>query len=209
QTCWNCHVHAPNEKGNTLVAAATDEQISKYTSSLGHSHNAGALIAGTGGYEYAGEVYDEGHNFPHTKISNSCVTCHLPRDRRSPILDHSNPDAKITACRACHSDAAKVAKLEDWQYLENRQDSVRKLLIQLGGMVTQGADAGEPDANAAGGLLGNAADKNSPEYRRARWNYSLVYNDGSLGAHNYDYAVELLTSSIAHAPGQAPPKPQQ
>jgi Cytochrome c552/Cytochrome c554 and c-prime len=205
ETCWNCHVHAPNEKGNTLVAAATDEQISKYTSSLGHSHNAGALIAGTGGYEYAGEVYDEGHNFPHTKISNSCVTCHLPRDRRSPILDHSNPDPKIAACRSCHSDAASVAKLDDWQYMNNRQQTVQNLLLRLGGADAQG----NPDFNASGGLLGNAADKNSLEYRRARWNYSLVINDGSLGVHNYDYAVELLTSSIAHAPAQAPPKPQQ
>jgi hypothetical protein len=200
QTCWMCHVNAPNEKGNTLLAPATDEKISKYSTSLGHSHSAGGLIAGAGGYEYAGEVYDEGHNFPHTKISNSCVTCHMPRDRRSPILDHSNVEPKIAACRSCHSDAQKVAKLDDWQYLQNRQQTVLNLLIQLGGADAQG----NPNFNATGGLLGNAADKNSPEYRRARWNFMLVVNDSSLGAHNYDYAVELLTSSIAHAPAQTP-----
>ena len=30
----------------------------------------------------------------------------------------------------------------------------------------------------------------------------LVLNDGSEGAHNYDYALELVLTSIAHAPAQ-------
>jgi hypothetical protein len=200
QTCWNCHVHAPNEKGNILTAAATDTQIALYSSSLGHTHAAGALVAGTGGFEYAGENYDQGHSQPHTKISDSCVTCHAPRGARSPTLDHSNLDPKITACQTCHQDANRVTKLEDWGYLANRQNSIQQLLIQLGG-----ADAtGAPDSNAGGGLLGNAADKTSSDYKRARWNYAMVLNDGSLGAHNYDYALELLLTSITHAPAQKP-----
>jgi hypothetical protein len=198
QTCWNCHVNAPNEKGNTLAAPATDAQIAKYSSSLGHSHSAGGLIAGAGGYEYAGEDYSQGHNFPHTKIADTCVTCHAARNPRSPTLNHSTVEPQITACRNCHSDANRVATLDDWQYMKNRQQAVRQLLAQLGGVTA----TGDPDFNAAGGLLGNAADKNSPEYRRARWNYMLVINDSSLGVHNFDYALELLTTSIAHAPAQ-------
>ena len=62
----------------------------------------------------------------------------------------------------------------------------------------------DPDFNAAGGLLGNAADKTSSDYKRARWNYAIVINDGSLGVHNYDYALELLLTSITHAPAQKP-----
>jgi hypothetical protein len=198
QTCWNCHVHAPNEKGNLLVAPATDSQITLYSSSLGHTHAAGGLIAGTGGYEYTGEDYTQGHIQPHTKIATSCVTCHYYREPRSPILDHSNLDPKIAACRNCHQDANRVASLDDWDYLQSRQQALDKLLIQLGG-----ADAtGAPDSNAGGGLLGNAADKKSIEYQRARWNYALVLNDGSQGAHNYDYALELVLTSIAHAPAQ-------
>jgi hypothetical protein len=200
QTCWNCHVHQPNEKGNIITAPATDAQIALYSSSLGHTHAAGGLIAGTGGFEYAGENYDQGHNQPHTKISATCVTCHLPRNPKSPTVDHSDLDAKLAACQTCHQDAQKVTKLEDWGYLANRQNSVKELLIQLGGATA----SGDPDFNAAGGLLGNAADKTSSEYKRARWNYALVINDGSLGAHNYDYALELLLTSIAHAPAQKP-----
>jgi hypothetical protein len=82
--------------------------------------------------------------------------------------------------------------------MENRQQAIRQLLAQLGGVTA----TGDPDFNAGGGLLGNAADKNSPEYKRARWNYMIVLNDGSFGVHNFDYALELLTSSIAHAPAQ-------
>jgi formate-dependent nitrite reductase cytochrome c552 subunit len=155
-------------------------------------------MAGTGGYEYAGEDYTQGHTQPHTKIKQSCVTCHLPRDRRSPILNHSDLEPKIAACQSCHADAARVAKVEDWQYVHNRQQAITQLLAQLGGVTATGA----PDFNAAGGLLGNAADKNSLEYRRARWNYALVINDGSFGVHNFDYALELLTTAIAHAPAQ-------
>jgi hypothetical protein len=200
QTCWNCHVHEPNEKGNIPKGPATDDQIALYKQlgSLGHTHGAGFLIAATGGYEYAGESYTEGHNFPHTKIRDTCVTCHVPRDPNSPILDHSSIQPKITACRNCHSDARNVASIDDWQYLQSRQDTVTNLLIQLGGATA----AGGPDFNAGGGLLGNAKDKTSSDYKRARWNYAVVINDGSFGAHNYDYAIELLTTSIKHAPAQ-------
>jgi hypothetical protein len=199
QTCWNCHVHTPREKGNILTAPATDAQIILYSKdSLGDSMNPGALIAGTGGYEYAGEDYSRGHVHPHTRIGATCVTCHTYRDPRSPILDHSNLDAKIEACRSCHMDANRVDSPDDWGYLQERQHSIHQLLMQLGGA----DDTGAPDADAGGGLLGNAADKNSIEYQRARWNYSLVLNDGSTGAHNYDYALELLLTSITHAPAQ-------
>lgn len=198
QTCWNCHVHTPNEKGNLLTAPATDAQIALYSSSLGHTHAAGGLIAGTGGFEYAGENYDQGHNQPHTRITDSCVTCHLPRGARSPTLDHSNLDAKLAACQTCHQDANRVTSLDNWGYLQNRQNNIKQLLIRLGGATA----TGDPDFNAAGGLLGNAADKTSSDYKRARWNYALVINDGSLGAHNYDYALELLLTSITHAPAQ-------
>jgi hypothetical protein len=200
-TCFQCHRHQPNEKGNLITAPATDDLIALYSSSLAHGHSGATLLAGTGGYEYPGEDYSAGHNHPHTRITAACVTCHLPRDPRSPILNHSNILPKIEACRNCHGDARSVPNVEDWSYLQARQAVVNVLLIQLGG-----ADAaGNPDFNARGGLLGNAADKNSLEYKRARWNHSTVVNDSSSGAHNYDYAIELLTTSITHAPAQRAP----
>lgn len=202
ETCWGCHVHTPNEKGNLLTAAATDALIGKYSSSLGHTHAAGALVAGTGGFEYAGENYSEGHQQAHTRIRTTCVTCHTPRDPRSPILNHSSISAKIEACRSCHYSARNTDSLEHWQYLETRRETINRFLIQLGG--ESSSTPGTPDFNANGGLLGHAADKTSAAYKRARWNYALVLNDGSLGAHNYDYALELLLTTIAHAPAQRP-----
>jgi hypothetical protein len=192
QTCWNCHVHLPNEKGLIPTAPATDQQIAMYSSSLGHSHNAGILVGGAGGYEYPGEDYSGGHNQPHTRIKTTCVTCHAPRNPKSPILDHSNLDPKITTCAHCHGDAHNQTDPATWHYVLVRQDAVNQLLIQLGG-----SSNGAPDSNANGGLLGAFPDKTSPKYKHARWNYSLVLNDGSLGVHNFDYALELLTTSIA------------
>ncbi len=201
QTCWNCHASTPNEKGNPLIGPTSDETIAKYGSSLGRSHNAGVMVTGQGGFEYEGEDYSQGHSQAHSRIRTTCVTCHTARDPRSPILDHSSLVPKITACRSCHTDARRVADLDSWAYLNTRRSTIRQLLIQLGGATS----SGDPDNNAAGGLLGNAADKTSVEYKRARWNYSLVINDGSLGVHNYDYALELLLSSITHAPAQVVP----
>jgi len=204
QTCWNCHVHLPNEKGLIPTGPATDHSINTnqgpvanpltlYTSSLGHSHNAGILVAGTGGYEYPGEDYSDGHNQPHTRIKDTCVTCHAPRNPQSPILDHSNLDPKITTCANCHGDAKRQHSVDTWLYVTRRQATVETLLIQLGGADSSGA----PDANAGGGLLGAFPDKTSLKYKRARWNYSLVFNDGSLGVHNFDYALGLLLTSIS------------
>jgi len=203
RTCFDCHAHAPNEKGNILASPATDEQIALYSSSLSRAHSGATLITGTGGYEYAGEDYSAGRNHPHTKIRASCVTCHTPKDPRSPILDHSSILPKIGACRNCHGAAREVEDVEDWEYVRDRQAVINNLLIQLGGATASGA----PDRAGNGGLLGNAADKNSVEFKRARWNHSFVVNDASAGAHNFDYAIELLTTSIGNAPAQKPPTP--
>jgi len=201
-TCFNCHASSPNEKGNILTGPVTIDFISKYSSSLGHTHAAGALIAATGGFEYAGENYNAGHNQPHTRIRTSCTTCHLPRDPKSPIVDHSSLEPRIEACRNCHGDASQHKTLDDWGYVAARQGIIKSLLIQLGGDSPPGS--GNPDFNASGGLLGHALDKKSPEYKAARWNYALVINAASLGVHNFDYAAELLATSITHAPAQKP-----
>ena len=120
------------------------------------------------------------------------MTCHALRNPKSPILDHSSLDPKITTCANCHGDARNAKDPADWNYVTTRQAAVNALLIQLGGAVN-----GAPDANAGGGLLGAFPDKRSLKYKHARWNYSMVLNDGSFGVHNFDYALELLTTSIA------------
>ena len=44
--------------------------------------------------------------------------------------------------------------------------------------------------------FGDVPKAEKRKYRRARWNFSLVINDASLGVHNFDYALELLTTSM-------------
>jgi hypothetical protein len=193
QTCWNCHVHTPQEKGNILTHAVSDAEIAMYTLSHADTMSPGSLIAGTGGYEYPGEDYSGGHKQAHTRIRTTCVTCHLFRNPGSPILNHADPDPKIAACRSCHGDARNVSDPAVWSYVTTRQAAVEALLIQLGGANPDGS----PDGDAGGGLLGAFPDKTSMKHHRARWNHCLVLNDGSLGVHNFDYAIELLTTSIA------------
>jgi hypothetical protein len=211
QTCFNCHRSFPNEKGHVLTGPCTDADLQQYSSSMGHTHAAGALVTGTGGYEYSGEDYSAGHTQPHARIRTSCVTCHTLRNPKSPILDHSSILAKIEACRNCHGDASQYKDIKSWNYVGARQGAVAALLIALGG-----ASNGAPDSNAGGGMLNAFVVQNGgnpknpfdpkglspnwanflPKYRRARWNFAFVNNDSSMGAHNFDYAIELVSTSI-------------
>jgi hypothetical protein len=193
QTCWNCHVHTPQEKGNILTHPVTDAEIAVYPLAHADTMSPGSLVAGAGGFEYPGEDYSGGHNQAHTRIRTTCVACHALRNPKSPILDHSSLDPKIAACRSCHRDSRNVTDPASWNYVLTRQAAITALLIQLGGANPDGT----PDGDAGGGLLGADPDQTSLKHHRARWNHCLVLNDGSLGVHNLEYAIELLTTSIA------------
>jgi len=200
QTCVKCHAINPNTKGHSPNGPATDGFIALYTSSIVRSHAAGVLALGRGGYEYPGITYQHS---PHKNIANGCQTCHGLRLTNEPTRDHADFSPRKEACAFCHGGAANAPTLEqvvvspEGETLEQIREEVSELLIQLGGATSGGA----PDINAGGGALkaylnaGGAAT--DPKYRRARWNFSIVINDASLGAHDYDYAKQLIETSIA------------
>ncbi len=207
KTCWGCHANAPNTKGATITGPATDAYIAKYSTSLARSHAAGALATGTGGYEYAGVVYKHA---PHPQIANTCQTCHAYRMRNRPSMDHTTVAVapQKETCAFCHGGAANASDLghvvvnPQGETLEEIMAEITGLIIQLGGVTGTGAI----DRNAAGGALKAYLDaggsKSDDKYKRARWNHSYVLNDASFGAHDYDYAKQLLETSIANL--QAP-----
>ncbi|GMV38163.1 MAG: hypothetical protein AMXMBFR61_26710 [Fimbriimonadales bacterium] len=198
ETCWKCHTGLPNTKGVTPEGPATDDLIALFSSSLARGHNAGIMIAGAGGYEYPGVEYKHS---PHTRIANTCQTCHALATGSSRRWNHTSTLPKKEVCAKCHGGANNAADIEhvvvnsSGETVEDIQEHIADLLIQLGGSTSSGA----PDNNANGGALRAYRDTygQDAKYRRARWNYSLVINDGSLGVHNYDYAKQLLLSSLA------------
>ena len=63
----------------------------------------------------------------------------------------------------------------------------------LGKGDTIGACDGDDDLSTN---LGSIVDFASPNLTKAGWNYILIHNDGSMGAHNPSFANSVLAASI-------------
>ena len=201
ETCWDCHVSSYQQLRDTR-APVTDADLEGSDPDSSVHHPQAPMIAGTYGYEYAGSTYE---NSRHTEIANTCVTCHLhvaPGEEPTHGAEALHPDD--AACASCHRDAAALATLH-----EETEAEIKALLIQLGGEDSEAP--GEPDHDAAGGLLNAWAEDNGIDittndnptdpavraYKGARHNYTFVIADASNGVHNYDYTVQLLNDAIA------------
>lgn len=206
-TCWKCHVHQPNEKGNppvpaidTWLAAAPYQFDPTKSNSLGRSHAAGVMAAGpgSGAHEYAGKTYSHS---PHYQIANSCQTCHGLRLYNEPTKTHDTNPRK-EACAFCHGGAMSAADVEhvivnpEGEDVEELKAEITALLIQLGG----GTTSPDRNGNAVGGALRAYLDGGGTsvdlKYRRARWNYQIILNDQSAGIHDYEYAKQLIEDAI-------------
>jgi len=143
----------------------------------GVHHPNADMYRGSGGYEYPGKTYS---NSAHTYLGEACVACHMwtsPFDAtgngENAISGHTFKPV-IQACRECHADATSFD-------IFGAQTHVQSLL-----------DALKTELDAA-----TDNDKLTVNYERAKFNYDFVSADGSLGIHNFDYAVSLLEDSIA------------
>lgn len=133
------------------------------------------LLAGEGGYEYAGVDYP---STPHLQLvlqgdvpQRGCVHCHYGESTGRSHLFTPHP----LSCAACHPEANGLSF--SWNH---RSAEIRDLLAAL------------RDELAAA----SPADSLTEAFRRAEFNYRFVDRDASLGAHNYRYAHALLQSSL-------------
>lgn len=137
----------------------------------GSSHAPQAqLLAGEGGYEYDGVIFESS---PHVNVAQSgCATCHYPAS--AGLVSHSFA-ADPAACTACHPGA--VGTSFGWC---DGMAEVGSLLAALADEL----DRATPE------------DQGTDEYERALFNWSFVNADGSSGAHNYQYAKQLIEAAI-------------
>jgi hypothetical protein len=144
------------------------------------------MFIGAGSYEIAGYSYDR--TFVHQNaVDDACVKCHMVREvmEHGELQDHSfhNFLPDTGNCEPCHQD------LPDFNY-ENVQTDTQALMDALAGRF------GYPDTEA---FMAAVDDENANWerwQREAAYALVFVYNDGSLGVHNRDYAESLLNNAI-------------
>ena len=123
----------------------------------------------------------------HSDIS--CVECHMVEGNH--LMQVIRPDAagldaaRVDACTQCHKDSDKEVR---GAYLQEWQASFEKRMPGLQADVT---------------AIGNALKANpmllsadlQAKYDAAKTNLSIIANDGSRGAHNFEYAMKIMSQA--------------
>ncbi|MCB1061197.1 MAG: PKD domain-containing protein [Calditrichaeota bacterium] len=188
QLCAQCH-HARRSESNV------QGQIENGSGHPGpHASPQADMTLGYGSYEIPGYTYERvSQHQPNVvsgdgNLADMCVTCHvhtIPGD--TPGHDyHGHSFAPVVeACNACHSTP------NDFDY-HNKRSEIATLLDQLLNMLPN--DGEEPLFDT---------ENTTREQREAAYAWFFVFNEGSMGVHNYEYAHSLLTNAIDYlTPGQ-------
>jgi len=212
KACWGCHGDRIKNADGTYSPGAIYLPAVPVTAATLHAMNPGKVstphhapaqfLLGRNGYGMAQTMPS-----PHSTLDNTCLDCHKPGI--SPIngqVNHGvdallppNLDRSRTECAYCHGGRNDTAV----------QTGIKAKLIELGG--EDPANPGEPDGKAGGGLLhayqvAHTIDTTTnliPDdpfviaYKGARYNFSYVRGDASLGVHNPEFATKLLDDAIA------------
>jgi hypothetical protein len=162
----------------------------------------GQMLAGTGGFEFAGVSYNSSyHTVAQTIKDEGCVICHMADPNAGTGQGgghtmniryegtHGEAQELTTGCTTtgCHSSPMHI----DYNGVQTETaallDSLQTLLIERGWLTSSGlvnASSSNPLVITPGYLSG------------ALFNYFFVEHDLSEGVHNTNYAQKLLTSSI-------------
>jgi len=158
--------------------------------------------------------------YPHTRIANQCVACHVPNyavSSTTNVTGHTfEMDVKGCALAGCHtsySEAALELKIEDLQIQESNKIAGVVSLLNQWATTKAPALLGATDYNKSlqnsweftipGQLatITNAGPSSTKQpilpqaIRKARFNLYMVEHDGSLGVHNPTYTKFLLADA--------------
>jgi predicted CXXCH cytochrome family protein len=166
--------------GSLCAKCHNTDQLEDVGETPVHVH--AAMFEGVGGYRYDPDSMYQNSLHTTLLIYQSCAACHLYSDTSDAEYglavntDHDF-DAVLTSCQGanCHPNATSFD-------VNGKQTEVSTLLDSLKGIL---------DANPNPG---------TDPYDRAKFNYDFVKNDSSLGVHNPDYAIKLLTDAISNYP---------
>ncbi len=165
-TCTQCHT-AEIKPGETAKPGSTVH------------HPMAEMLAGYGAIGVA-----------ETKGAHStekCIDCHMTEGNHAfKILKPSEVAGtnRKDTCTTCHSNSSPESR---GAYLDAMQEKVESMLASIGRQV-EAIDAALKTDPA---VLGPTLDA----YKAARTNWTFVDADGSNGAHNFEYAVKILSQA--------------
>lgn len=189
--CANCHQARPEDvpAANATVTDSTD-----LDSHWGPHHGPQSnVLAGISGWEVEPDGYMTYANSAHTGLDNGCITCHMADAYGAYAGGHTMKiryERSGTArfydegCVACHTtidaeDEADAFAVEIQALLGELETD----LVALGALVLD-VDEYEPADGKFNDIVAGAV-----------WNYVLVLEDKSMGAHNPKYVEALLTNA--------------
>ena len=185
QLCAQCH-HARRDATNV------QGQIANGSSHFGpHGSPQMDMFIGAGCYEIEGYTYEREHQH-NAGIADACVKCHMVRVAviHGTSQEHSfhTFEPTVDNCLPCHTGIADFD-------VEGLQTTVQGLLDDLATRFGF-ADAAAMLNEETGWDAVNEDESWQPWQREAAYALFFVANDGSLGVHNPNYAVDLLENAI-------------
>ncbi|MBC8425324.1 ammonia-forming cytochrome c nitrite reductase subunit c552 [bacterium] len=182
QTCAQCH-HARRDDDN--VAG----QIAEGYGHFGPHHSAQMdMFIGAGCYEIEGMTYDTTHT--HQSIEHACVDCHMVRETllHGELQDHSfhTFTPEVGSCTGCHTGWVDFSEVTTFQATITAKMDELAVLFGYADWVEM-EDTWDSEAMGV-----------EVWQREAAYAAFFVYDDASHGAHNPDYAMDLLQNAIDH-----------
>ncbi len=187
--CANCHQARP---ADIPLATATTADSTELDSHFGPHHGPQSnVLAGISGWEVAGSMTYA--NSTHTSLNDGCITCHMADAYGAYAGGHTMKIRYVRSgrdrfydegCVTCHTtvdaeDEADAFAVE----IQALLDALETDLVARGGLVADG-DEFEPADGKFNDIVAGAV-----------WNYVLVLEDKSMGAHNPKYVEALLTNA--------------
>jgi len=184
--CVQCHqarrymANFPAKDASGNVIAGKVDVSSRFNP---HLSNQSDMLLGVGG---GGTV--QGSPAGHYKMTtDSCVTCHLGESANHTF------DASASACVACHDDAkANSDGFVDVKFDAEGKGARAKIQEKYDALKQALTDAKQLDENGSP-IPAKGVDEATAW---PLWVYGYIMEDGSMGAHNPDYATALLDAAL-------------
>ncbi|MDR0842555.1 MAG: hypothetical protein LBP68_03945 [Acidobacteriota bacterium] len=172
-SCLACHKPGSDAYPNQLVADS--EKL------CGVCHTQRAVLEGRGA-----KGIEDTRSF-HSGVA--CVSCHMSEGNHYMKVmrpdDKSIPEDRLDTCTRCHKDnnrKARAKQLPDWQeFYKEAMDPVEADLAEVNAALKQKPDLLNAELQA--------------KLDTVSANLAIVRRDGSKGAHNLDFALEIAAQA--------------
>jgi len=195
--CARCHQARPADVPAWDATVLDSTSLGHFGPHYGPQSN---LLAGISGWEVKPTGFMAYDNSAHTSLVDGCITCHMAdaygayagghtmkiRYKRSSDAPEDDPRFYDEGCETCHTTV-------------DGEDKADAFAIEVQALL----DALETDLVALGALIWDTEDEEFTQVTGkfndivvgAVWNYVLVLEDKSMGAHNPKYVEALLTNA--------------